>query len=257
MALSSDDVERVALVRAKIDQGLDRAAVLRASGLSSEAWSALEVEAIELLAVEVDRGETANLARYKAAYNAERGPDPAASVAAALPIADAPARTQVVAAPRIQVAVDVDQTDMIDGRAIREQLLRGSTPFDPNATPALAPRTAAAPPPEQSGETMIAADGTAIREALRRGAVPFAQPAADTTNETMIAADGAALREALLGGALPFAQGHGQAPPAARPAPAPAPPPPTAPVMPATPGTDETVALQRPDLSVLLKKRGE
>lgn len=242
MGVDSKGIERVAEIRAAIDLGRERSTVLTTFGLSSDAWTELELATIELLADEVDRGETANLVRYKAAYDAARGADPAALIAGAPPIADAPARAAVVAAA--VAVVDVDQTDMIDGSAIREQLLRGSTPFDKHAAPALPVRPAAAAPPAQSGETLMA-DGAAIREALLRGPVPFAPPSADTTNETMMA-DGEAIREALLKGPLPFAEAKPAAEPAAKP-----------PATPAAVATDETVALQRPDLSLLLKKRGE
>ncbi|MFO0613425.1 MAG: hypothetical protein U0414_12590 [Polyangiaceae bacterium] len=239
MVLSSKDLEKAAHVRAGIDLGGVLESVLEAVGLTPDAWSQLESETIALLTDELDRGATMNLDRFRAAYDATRGEDPAALVGTIARVGPPP-----LGAPPKETAVvwaDVDQTDMVDGRAIREQLERGAMPFDPQAAPAL-PFPAASSRTDPSGETLMV-DGEAIREALQRGAVPFGAGAppvlelhtADPTNETLMT-DGEAIRAALLNGPLPFTHQAAKTGPAS--------------------ASDPTVALQRPDLSTLLGRKG-
>lgn len=89
MALDRTEIVRSTQVRAERDLGRDRDAVLRSFGLSAEAWSTLELSAIELLADDVDGGRVANGERFAAAHGEPRGPDPAANMAIA---ASAPAQ---------------------------------------------------------------------------------------------------------------------------------------------------------------------
>lgn len=187
-----EDATRCAEIRAAIDLGEEKAAVLRAHGTSVDAWAALEQSVIEAIADQIDRGEVELVQAFQRAYDANVGtrPEPPQNLVEPAiraprieptPIAFHPAPPVATplpvgprAAPPIHIAtasaVPPNAHTVAPNRDVLEALLdRGALPFAGEARP---PVAKSAQPVVQSGAT-VAPNANVLQSLLAGGALPF------------------------------------------------------------------------------------
>ncbi len=172
-----DDLSELAqLARrcAELDIATDPEPVLKAYGLTADAWLDLQERFLAQIADDLDRGETERADLFSATYenrrsellggeqiandNALSNAAPSAAIAppiaAAQPSTPALATLQQPATPATAAEPDPDATAMVDNRAVIEAAKTRAVPFDLNA-----PAIAVPPPKEiteaQSGETQL------------------------------------------------------------------------------------------------------
>jgi hypothetical protein len=215
------DLGEVATRRARLDAGLPLGEAV--APLDAEVWAVVEEQTLARLADDLDRGDGAALATYRAAYAAEL-----ALVSGSIaPFSEAQAPAPRVAPPASAAAIDVDATVQADARVIAAAIAKGALPFDPEAKSAIP--AAVSTPAERSGATeeidlrkfhaevaeiQKASTSVDVDSTVQVGGSAQRGGRTEPTREV----DLRSVRAAIAGAPHPFsAPGEGHAPPAVTP----------------------------------------